>query len=65
MSRDPDLPKRLYSDPEKLEQVLLNLLLNAQKFTIKGWIKFKVQKFTPKMSVALNRENSEDNKFND
>lgn len=29
VSRDPLLPSRLYTDPEKLEQILLNLLLNA------------------------------------
>jgi signal transduction histidine kinase len=42
LNRDPELPDKLYTDPEKLEQILLNLLLNSQKFTQKGWIKFKI-----------------------
>ena len=54
VSRDPDLPKIIYSDPEKLEQILLNLLLNAMKFTSKGWIKFKIQKLTRKGQASFN-----------
>ena len=29
VSRDRYLPEKMYSDPEKLEQIVLNLLLNA------------------------------------
>lgn len=29
VSRDPSLPDVMHSDPEKLEQIILNLLLNA------------------------------------
>ena len=29
VSKDRNLPDRLYSDPEKLEQIILNLLMNA------------------------------------
>lgn len=48
VSVDPELPEKMYSDPEKLEQIILNLLLNSQKFTTSGYIKFKVQKYKPK-----------------
>eukprot|EP00347_Sterkiella_histriomuscorum_P014284 403361468 len=60
VSRDPDLPKIIYSDPEKLEQILLNLLLNAQKFTQKGWIKFKIQKQKLKKHSSHSGEQSLD-----
>ncbi len=43
----------IYSDPEKIEQILLNLLLNAQKFTSKGWIKFKIIKVLPRKNNAF------------
>lgn len=58
VSKDPDLPQTLYSDPEKLEQLLLNLLLNAQKFTPSGWIKFKIQKFIPKKNLHITKYGS-------
>jgi signal transduction histidine kinase len=58
------LPQKLFSDPEKLEQILLNLLLNAQKFTPKGWIKFKVIKVYPKKANPLNESPSNKNMDN-
>ncbi|MBB6636448.1 response regulator [Cohnella thailandensis] len=40
----PDsLPRRIVGDPFRLEQVLLNLLNNAIKFTAKGYIHFRVE----------------------
>jgi signal transduction histidine kinase len=42
VARDPRLPEKMYADPAKLEQILFNLILNAQKFTEKGFIKLKI-----------------------
>ena len=48
----------MYTDPEKLEQIILNLLLNAQKFTMKGYIKLKIMKYVPMLQeVAVDSEN--------
>ncbi|CAG9314379.1 unnamed protein product [Blepharisma stoltei] len=35
---DPEIPETLYTDPLRLSQIILNLLSNALKFTLKGWI---------------------------
>ena len=38
MSLDPDLPEYVRSDPQRIRQVLVNLLSNALKFTSKGHV---------------------------
>ena len=43
LSLDKDLPPHITSDRARLERVLLNLLLNAQKFTQKGTIRLVIR----------------------
>jgi CheY-like chemotaxis protein/nitrogen-specific signal transduction histidine kinase len=40
---DPSLPERLYTDPVKVNQVLLNLISNSLKFTSQGYVKLLVE----------------------
>ena len=38
INQDPKLPKRIFSDPVRIRQILLNLLTNSLRFTSKGSI---------------------------
>jgi HAMP domain-containing protein/signal transduction histidine kinase/CheY-like chemotaxis protein len=39
---DPELPSAIYTDAQRLDQVLKNLLSNAFKFTERGYVKLRV-----------------------
>src|SRR6185436_10390407 len=40
---DPNLPRTIYSDPKRLQQVLKNLLSNAVKFTDQGEVALRIE----------------------
>eukprot|EP00347_Sterkiella_histriomuscorum_P022915 403336673 len=39
---DPNMPEKLYFDEQRLKQVLINLITNALKFTLKGQITLSI-----------------------
>ncbi|MFI6025210.1 HAMP domain-containing protein [Amycolatopsis magusensis] len=52
VSVEPDVPERLFTDEQRLRQVLRNLLSNAVKFTERGSVRLKV-KLTSASEVAF------------
>lgn len=43
----------VHSDRQRLQQILFNLLLNAFKFTKKGYVEFKVEVYNLSSSIDL------------
>jgi signal transduction histidine kinase len=50
---DSQVPIRVYTDPRRLRQVLLNLLGNAIRFTDKGGIKLKVTRVEERIRFSV------------
>lgn len=42
LNRDPSIPEKIYADPNRLSQIITNLLNNALKFTEKGFVTLAV-----------------------
>jgi PAS domain S-box-containing protein len=52
---DPELPSSLYGDPDRLRQILVNLIGNAIKFTEKGEILITVENASEDQIISLDK----------
>lgn len=53
----PRIPTKMYTDPQRLKQIINNLLSNAFKFTSQGYVQLSIQMASPPPS--LNKNDSE------
>jgi two-component system, sensor histidine kinase len=47
-----EIPQEVFTDCFRLKQILLNLLSNALKFTLKGFIKIKLEKYDKQIKLS-------------
>lgn len=50
---DPDIPKYVVGDQYRLSQILNNLLSNAFKFTLEGYVKFEVRLISHELDESI------------
>lgn len=55
---EKDLPQYIYSDPQRIMQIIKNLMSNAMKFTEKGYVKLHIFKPRPKTSFSTKELNN-------
>ncbi len=53
LQKDPNLPSNYLGDPTRIEQVLLNIISNAVKFTEKGSVSVSVHQGTPAAGLNI------------
>ncbi|MCF8231959.1 MAG: response regulator [Bacteroidales bacterium] len=58
MEVDKELPQYIYSDPQRIMQIIKNLMSNAMKFTEKGYVKLHIFKPRPRTSFSTKELNN-------
>lgn len=61
LQKDPDLPLNFYGDPTKLQQILLNIINNALKFTKNGEVSVDIHLRSLENTVCLTEFSVRDN----